>query len=39
MMNVGVGVGFLVVNTSADVNISNAKRDVKEGELSIGDGV
>ena len=38
MVKVGVGVGFFVVN-SADVIISTAKRDVKEGELSVGDCV
>ena len=38
-MKVGVGIGFLVVNRLTDVIIGNAKRDVEEGELSVGDCV
>ena len=39
MMKVVVGIGFLVVNRRVDVIINNAKRDVEEGELSVGDFV
>ena len=37
----GVGVGFLVLNRSADVIINNANLmcDVEEGELIVGDSV
>ena len=39
MIKVGVSIGFLVVNRRADVIISNAKRDVEERELIVGDFV
>lgn len=38
-MKVGVSIGFLVVNRRAEVIISNAERDVEEGELIVGDFV
>ena len=39
MIKVVVSIGFLVVNRRADVIISNAKRDVEERELIVGDFV
>ena len=39
MIKVGVSSGFLVVNRRADVIISNAKGDVEERELIVGDFV
>ena len=39
MIKVGVNIGFLVVNRRADVIISNAKCDVEERELIVGDFV
>ena len=39
MIKIGVSSGFLVVNRRADVIISNAKGDVQERELIVGDFV
>ena len=39
MIKVGVSSGFLVENRRADVIISNAKGDVEERELIVGDFV
>ena len=38
-MKVGVSIGFLAVNRRADVIIRNAKHDVEERELIVGDFV
>ena len=39
MIKVVVSIGLLVVNRRADAIISNAKRDVAERELIVGDFV